>query len=119
MTQPRRWFQIHLSTAIVMMIVASILLLNNFRPEVLGQGSQAMYEVKGIPPDYLLLKYGWPVGVILKERSWGSWQTRWEHNWRYRLGITFAFNVIVIVLTAIAFESFIRHLRREIARSHS
>jgi hypothetical protein len=34
MTQPRRWFQIHLSTAIVMMLVVALLMLSNFQHEV-------------------------------------------------------------------------------------
>jgi hypothetical protein len=49
----RHWFQIHLSTAIVMMIVASVMLWINFRERTIAVKS---------PFSPLIRVHGWPIG---------------------------------------------------------
>src|SRR4051812_47567723 len=54
--KPRRWFQIHLSTALLLMIIAGILLGLNVSFIDCGP----VYEADGWCYNY---KYGWPVFV--------------------------------------------------------
>lgn len=56
----RRWFQIHLSTAVVLMVAAGLMLLANCRPhEFIDKWEESMTDNPGEGLHYNL--YGWPV----------------------------------------------------------
>src|SRR5947209_5319786 len=57
MSKPRRWFQIHLSTAIVLMLVAGLLLHLNFTPR---HSTSPGYDAFDNLPGLIVVMRGWP-----------------------------------------------------------
>ena len=63
----RRWFQIHLSTAIVMMFVAGTMMWINFRLA----GSYVRTEGN---INWLESTSGWPVAIVRRSDDWHHWR---------------------------------------------
>jgi hypothetical protein len=110
MTQPRRWFQIHLSTAVVMMLLASVFLFLNVRnrpPEMSPEEGETVRDFPGfiyVPdwgPDE---QRGWPL-VFLKQD--GKWFLRpyWKIG---ALSLNVGFGVVVLTFVSSVIEFLIR-----------
>ena len=90
---PRRRFQIHLSTAIVMMFVVGVLTWINTHARM--------------PYKCCVYAYGWPFTAIELNEP-GQYDT-WLHNLFYtNMGIDLAVVIVVIVSVWYIFESLIR-----------
>ena len=104
----RSWFQLHLSTAIVMMFVAGGVTWANFSPESGGH-----FEFVPIPPQQGMMfpvlptrtSYGWPYRCF---DLYGEEHRFWSYS---RLGIDGALALIILCGSAIICEYFLR--RRE------
>lgn len=72
MTTKRRWFQVHLSTVVVMAFVAGVLIFVNVRPRVVD-----LSHIPGIPSDFIQSEHGWPFW------SWTQVNKTWKHgHWK-------------------------------------
>jgi hypothetical protein len=96
MTQPRRWFQLHLSTAIVMMLVAALILYLNFIPNVADALDDRVQEVG----------YGFPwesFGIATFKSGYreGGWV------WQY-LVLDSIFFIATVALVGLSLEHLIR-----------
>jgi hypothetical protein len=109
----RGLFQIHLSTAVILSMVAGGLVWLDCDPEVCGEGSALSEEVKGIPADYLLLKYGWPVGIIAVQRMRGAWDWRVLDSVPARASVIVVFHLTPVALVALLCEWLIRLRQRQ------
>lgn len=105
MSGKRAWFQIHLSTAMVMMIIAGGLLWLNIHPRY-GQPNMAPDSVQywgtNHPGNYDA--YGWPMGIV----EWVNAETgeRSIVNFRYPmfgvLPIAVDFFLAILILFAVS-----------------
>jgi hypothetical protein len=99
----RKWFQIHLSTAVVMMLVAGMVVWLNMR----GNNATA------------LIFYGWPfTGVIAYDAYWTSPSPGFpnpENPFSYRydfqfITINILFSIIVVGLSGLVTELIMRRI---------
>jgi len=99
----RRWFQIHLSTALILMLAASLLLWANVTPDIEYSGSLP-WEVC----------YGWPY-IFCGEP--GHVVANVEHFFSYKsIILNFACALSILLLVAIASEWI---LRRNIRKANA
>ncbi len=80
MASKRRWFQIHLSTAIVLMFVAGIFIWRNCQPHTWGTlfSPKPDQHERGVQPyDSRVIQYGWPNEI------WVDQLPNAQQDWRY------------------------------------
>ena len=110
-------FQFHLSTTIVLMLVASVLLWANAAPTRDPFPIQLGISFQGAGP---LDAYGWPT-IHCRQRPWDIFALRravrngdlneWE--WHYRnLALNILIAVMCLILTALVCESLLRRRSR-------
>jgi len=100
----RRWFQVHLSTAIVLMFVAGILIWLN----IYANDS----EISGTEQGYVVFSsHGWPMKCLVVGQYPEIWFYRW--SWKYVV-LNSIFALAILCLTALILKLRIR--RREARR---
>ena len=121
----RRWFQIHLSTAIVLMFVAGALMWANFRempPETERQhyASEEAYDSAVFDRVFSNLYWGWPCVVYEQYVPYGM--VRWKddplpYKWNWKgVAINALTALAILGGVAVICESIIRRQdRRKIA----
>ena len=104
MTQPRRWFQIHLSTAVVVMVLASILIFVNVTERTASWEIGRMLDFS-IRRDAVVR--GWPipfqVRLIVENREDFDILVK-----ILRVTLNAVIGVIILIVTAIFLEYLIR-----------
>jgi hypothetical protein len=69
----RRWFQFHLSTAIVLMFVASALLWLNLRQSIGYEDRSYVVRLRGWPVAFIYEHYWKPFPEWVAEPTWVPW----------------------------------------------
>jgi hypothetical protein len=105
----RRWFQFHLSTAILLMVVAGGLMAMSFIPKELAEG--------------LVLKFGWPWGCVFEVRYGLDRAFNWAVDvlplgeWRYLALRYLALDIAALAVILFAVASPVEWLIRRQERS--
>ena len=81
-----------------------------------------MWEIKGIPPDYLVQQFGWPIAFIEQQRHFGQWTTRMKGDAVLRITVcaallTMLFSVVFLLVETISIPA-PSGIARESALSH-
>src|SRR5688572_10125511 len=94
----RRWFQIHLSTAVVLMLTAGVLLWANLRSRFQDLGLPKNFKVSGWPSVAFVHGDAFVSIHKLHSPSRKSWPPKWKFGWKVDGVVMNFLNAVTVLL---------------------